>query len=200
MHDSRAGASGRLRVLRMFPAVAALVVATALTGCQSNPEPPPLETAPSASPSPSSTEPTSEPAPTMPAEAEGPSRAAAKAFVRHYVELMNHATATGNTAPLRSASDQSCTSCSAVIERIEAVYSAGGSIESDGWRVRSITFVPLQDPKRPVLDLGIEMSPQVVVEKRGAAAKEFDGGRLPATFTLRQSQQGWLVEGWERSA
>lgn len=200
MRGSRAQGSERRPVRRLLATVVTLMAAVTLTGCQSNPEPPPVEAAPSPSPSPSPTEPTTEPAPTMPAEAQGTSRAAAKAFVRHYVELMNHATATGDTGPLKSASDQGCASCNAVIERVEAVYSAGGSIASDGWEVRSVSFVPLQERDRPVVDLGIVMSPQVVIEERGAESKTFDGGRLPATFTLARSGEGWRVLSWERSA
>ena len=80
--------------------VASVAVLTAsLVGCTSNAEPstlptPTLSASPSASPSPSATP------PTMPAEAEGTSPRAAKAFVRYWVDALNYATTTGDTAPV----------------------------------------------------------------------------------------------------
>lgn len=198
MHDSRAGASGRLPVLRMFPAVAALVVATALTGCQSNPEPPPLETAPSASPSPSSTEPTSEPAPTMPAEAEGPSRAAAKAFVRHFFDVLNHAMNSGETAELRRLSAPGCQSCEAIAGNIESTYSAGGNIQSDGWRLQSVTPVPSQPAVRAIMDLGVLMTTERVTKNSDSKPESFRGGKQPMTIHLSHTDEGWRVERLDR--
>jgi hypothetical protein len=136
----------------------------------------------------------------MPAEAKGTSEAAAKAFVRHYVELINHATSTGELEPLIAASDPQCRSCDAVVERVEGVYQNGGSIKSGGWRVLSLQLVPKQPPKRPTFDVGLAMSPQRVVAKASGEPQTFKGGRLPATFTLLRSGDSWLVLSWGRSA
>jgi len=167
--------------------------------CQSNPAPPPLEnTAESSTPSPTASP--AEVAPTLPAEAKGTSETAAKAFVRHYIELTNHAMATGDTEPLAAASDPACESCNAIINRITGVYAAGGSIESHGWRIGSIQAVPGEARRRPVFDLGIAMSSQRVKEDEKADPQAFDGGRLPATFTLKRQDGTWKVLQWERAA
>lgn len=199
---------GRLlvsRVSRSVPrrasllAAALLLGAGAVAGCQSNPKPPPLDsTAKSISPSPTPSP--TQAAPTLPADAKGTSKAAAKAFVRHYISLVNHAATTGDTAALRAASDPRCASCNAVIERVESVYSAGGSIAGDGWRVVSLTAVPAQPPQRPRLDVGLIMSPQKVVARKGARETGFKGGRLPATFSLAWQGRQWRVLHWERAA
>jgi hypothetical protein len=175
------------------------VLTVALSGCQSNPKPPPLEST-STSSSPTPTPSPTEAAPTMPAEAKGTSEAAAKAFVRHYIELINHATATGEMAPLITASDPQCRSCKAVVERIDGVYQKGGSIESEGWRIQSVQRVPRQPSNRPVFDVGLVMSPQRVVAETSGESKTYKGGRLPATFTLLWSGDSWLVLSWGRSA
>jgi hypothetical protein len=184
------------RTGRLFAAT--LVVWLTLAGCQANPEPAPLpspEPAPSASPSP-----TAAGAPTLPPEARGTSMASAKAFVRHYIALVNYAMASGSLDELKNAGSPGCTSCAAVIDRVERVYSAGGSIRSHGWRVQSISVVPGRSHNAPALDVGLRLSPQVVVEKRGAAKQSFDGGRLPATFYLSETAGTWVVREWERSA
>jgi hypothetical protein len=176
---------------------AVAVGALVLVGCQANPAPPPLEstsTSPTASPTPTAA------APTLPVEAQGTSKAAAKAFVRHYIALINHAVATGETTSLLEASDPECSSCEAVIERVDNVYSAGGSIRSEGWRVMSIRPVPGVPRTQPQFDVGVSMSPQRVVEHQGAEVTIYEGGKLPATFTLVRPGSEWLVLAWERAA
>jgi hypothetical protein len=190
--------------MRRRRAVTGVIVASLMTaglaGCQSRSDPVPLESesgSPVSSPSPS-TSATTAAAPPLPAAAKGTSEAAAKAFVRHYIALINHAMKTGDTEPLHSASARQCTSCSAVVDRVNSVYSAGGSIVSDGWRIRSLSVVPLQPNKKPIVDVGLEMSQQVVKETADARPRHFDGGRLPTTFYLALRSQGWIVLDWER--
>lgn len=176
---------------------AGLVGQVGLAGCSSNPEPPPLEgasAAPSATPTPT------EVPPELPIEAKGTTAASAKAFVRHYIDLINYATASGDTAPLATAGASMCVSCNNVIDKIDRVYRAGGSIESDGWAIRSISMVPRTSLAKPQFDVGLAMSPQRVTEKKGASPRTYEGGRLPATFKLRRQDESWIVIEWERAA
>jgi hypothetical protein len=196
-----ASARGPRRSLLARPSAALLAVvavgALAMAGCQANPAPPPLEStssSPTPSPSPTIT------APTLPAEAQGTSKAAAKAFVRHYIALMNHAVATGHVNPLSDASDPGCSSCAAVVQQVDSVYNAGGSIESEGWQIASIRPVPGTPRARPQFDVGLLMSPQNVIEHSGADVTTYDGGKLPASFTLIRQGSEWRVLGWERAA
>jgi hypothetical protein len=188
-----------LRRGRATPALVALLalLAPAAAGCSSEAEPSPM---PTPSPSPSeSASPTPKP-PAMPAAAEGTSPAAAKAFVLHWVEALNYASATGDTAPVRAISAPACSSCEASFSRITQVYGAGGHITSEGWHVRSMQLVPGQPSTHPMVDVGVRLSPQVVVEERGAEPQDFDGGRLPMTFTLTWDSGKWRVGRLERSA
>lgn len=136
----------------------------------------------------------------MPAEATGTSPAAAKAFVRHWIASLNYASSTGDTTAVQALSAPDCESCTASFERIAAVYANGGSIRSDGWRVRTMQLVPGQSTNEPMIDVGIRLTPQVVVEKRGSEPQEFDGGQLPMTFTLSRDFDSWRVTRLERSA
>jgi hypothetical protein len=183
-------------------AVAAAVVGMTLAGCggETAPAPPPMESPSASSASPAAPSESAAAAPTMPPAAKGTSTAAAKAFVRHYVSPINHAVATGETRALRAASSRDCKSCRNVIARVEDVYSAGGHIESRGWKVIAIRAVPGQPAKAPMFDVGLRLSKQSVVEKTGQQPKPFDGGRLPATFSLRLVGDTWSVLEWERAA
>jgi len=134
----------------------------------------------------------------MPAEAEGNTRKGAKAFVRHYIETLNYTTATGDTSTLAALDDGSCRSCSAIIGRVRNVYGAGGSIESRGWVIKSLAVVG--QPKRPLVDAGLLLSPQSVTKQRGDRPVRFKGGRLPVTFRLIRVGHGWRVDEWARAA
>jgi hypothetical protein len=165
-----------------------------LAGCQSNPAPPPLEstsTSPSPSPSPTA-------APTLPAEAQGTSRAAAKAFVRHYFETLNHAMNTGEVKQFRLLSTDDCESCAAIAGNIETTYAAGGEISSRGWVLRSVTVVPGQPSGAPILDLGLVMTRERVVERAGAQARTFEGGKQPMTIHLVRQDNQWRVSQLDR--
>lgn len=167
------------------------VLAVLSTGCQSNPKPPPLESASSSSatPTPSPTE----AAPTLPAEAKGTSEAAAKAFVRHYFDALNHGMNTGDTQYLRSLGSAGCESCEAIATNIEETYDAGGKITSRGWVVQSLSVVPRQSRTRPIIDLGVLMSPERVVESEGAPPRDFEGGKQPMTMYLVRTASKWQV-------
>jgi hypothetical protein len=169
--------------------------------CQANPEPSPFagpeSTAPAATPP--SASPTATP-PELPRAATGTDRAAAKAFVRHYIDLVNHAMATGDVAPVVEASGQACESCEAVVDRVQEVYEQGGSIESQGWKITVISPVPGQPKLSPMFDLGLRLTPQRVFVDATAEPRRFDGGKLPATFLLTRHDGGWVVKEWERSS
>ena len=125
---------------RALAAALALALAATLSGCQSNPEPPPLDhAATSASPAPSPTL----NAPTLPPEARGTSKAAAKAFVRHWIEVLNYAGPTGDTAALRQLSDEDCAACRAIADFIEQIYGGGGQIRGEGWDVQTVSRLSL---------------------------------------------------------
>jgi hypothetical protein len=198
---SRAAASARgprrslppRRSAALLTAVA--VGALALGGCQTNPAPPPLERtsiSPTLSPSPTIA------APTLPAEAQGTSEAAAKAFVRHYFDALNHAMNTGEVEHLRGLGAENCASCATIAGNIDATYAAGGKISSRGWSLRSVTVVPGQPSQAPILDLGVMLTRERVVERAGAEPRTFEGGKQPMTIHLVRQDNEWRVSRLDR--
>jgi hypothetical protein len=174
----------------------AVLGAAVLTGCQSNPKPPPLDDAAASSPPPTAS-PTSA-APTLPAEAKGTSEAAAEAFVRHFFDSLKYAINSGDTEHLRDLAANSCQSCVAISENIEKTYGAGGSISSKGWLLQSASLTPRQPRDRPILDLGVLMTPERVVERAGADPKTFGGGKQPMTMYLVRKSGEWRVTRLDR--
>ncbi|NYI99935.1 hypothetical protein HNR19_000634 [Nocardioides thalensis] len=120
--------------------------ALALTACEAEPAEPaePSSSAPASS-EPTSAAPTTEPTgpvePTLPPEAEANTKAGAEAFVQYWWELVNYATATGDTAALRGVFGPACASCDAATSAIENVYANGGRITGRGYRIESSKIV-----------------------------------------------------------
>ena len=189
----------RTRGRSCVAALLAILLYAAAAACQSNPSPAPM---PSVAPSPSKSVASSTPSPTpptMPAEARGTSAQSAKAFVRYYIGLVNHAVATGDTSDLKGASQNSCNSCTAVVTNIDTVYANGGSLSGEGWKVSAAREVPGRPAARPILRVGIRISPQDKIASRGAKVQHFRGGRQLLIFRLVRLEGGWSIEEWSRA-
>ena len=132
-----------------------MLCAVSVAGCTSDAAPVPAPrpslstpltsgspTGPSASPTPTPRETPTETPPPMPAAAKGDGRAAAKAFVRYYIDLINYAGVTGDTAQLRQASATQCVSCRRLIQLFDRTYDRGGYFRTAGWTVRSMLVSP----------------------------------------------------------
>jgi hypothetical protein len=170
--------------------------ALALAGCQANPTPPPLastSTSPTPSPSPAIA------APTLPAEAQGTSKAAAKAFVRHWIDVLNYSAESGDTNTLRELSDSRCAACAGAIQSIDEVYSAGGAMHGDGWSVLDLKYQPLQPRHEPVVAVGLRIAPQRVIPASGKESRRFKGGARTMSFYLKRQRGAWVVVQLERT-
>jgi len=184
-----------------------VLLCTGLVGCtEENPSPAPLptqsdqstESTQSSSPSDTATPSPSETPPVLPAAARGTSENAAKAFVRYYIGVVNHALRTGNIRPLQRASASACDSCAAVAENIEGVYAEGGYLRGNGWRINALKAVAEQPARRPIMQTGVFVNPQRKVAREGAEEERFDGGQNLMTFFLDRRGSEWVVQKWDQ--
>jgi len=134
----------------------------------------------------------------MPTEARGTSKAAAKAFARYYIDVLNYATSTGDTSEANTVSAPDCESCIAMLAKIDAVYANGGYFEGDGWSVTSLKYQPLQPKREPVVSVGIVVAPQHMLAKRNADIVSFEGGRNRLTLRLSFADGMWSVRQLDR--
>jgi hypothetical protein len=127
---------------RLAVVAAALALASpVLAGCSDDPPtaaPPP--TAASSSPTGSSGTPSGPPA--LPAAAKGTTPAAAKAFVRYYVDLINYGLETLDAKPLRTASSETCDFCAGIAKALDRSRRLDRSYEGGRWHLRKISIVP----------------------------------------------------------
>lgn len=175
-------------------AVVCSMLALALAGCgSSNPKP----ASPASEPVPSSVTPTasaSPVAPTLPAEAKGTSAAAAKAFVRHFVETLNYSETSGDTTALRTLYSRECAFCEGISDGLDRIKLHGGAIKTTGWTVLGLD---MSNPSagRPIQVVAtVRVAPQTVIMKRGAKAEHF-GGQTHGVrrFLLRERDGMWLI-------
>ena len=160
-----------------------------LAGCGSdNPKPAPPETS-SASPSASA----SVVAPTMPAEAKGTGPEAAKAFVKHYLNVLGFAANTGEVTELRPLARPDCKSCEGVIAKIDKIYASGGHAQGRGYGAQNVTSSQGQD--ETIVDLTIIAYPQTVY-RAGTKPKRSTKSKTPARFHLVRQGDGWLIDEW----
>lgn len=163
-----------------------------LAGCGGSPEPKPLP-APTKSSSPSTSASSTPAPPVMPEAAKASSDAAVEAFARHYVDVINFATSTGVLTDLNALAADRCTSCQRLSKRLEEIYTDGGSIQSDGWRVTGAEVLANQPLQRKYVDLAILQSPQILIESTGTKPKKFPGGKQALTMLIARQGSGWIV-------
>ncbi|MEO5710277.1 MAG: DUF6318 family protein, partial [Nocardioidaceae bacterium] len=152
-----------------------------------------ITSTPSAAPSATPT------APELPAAAKGTSAASAKAFVRHWIEVLNYSGPAGDSNPLREISASDCVDCDAISDYIDKVYRSGGSIDGSGWAVRQVRVVDRPGARSLLLDVLVNVGQQEVVTAKGKPATRFKGGRRLKTFLVEQQSDGWRVARLDQS-
>jgi hypothetical protein len=136
----------------------------------------------------------------LPDAAKGTSEASAKAFVRHYVELVNYAMRTGDVGQLRALSAKGCRSCAAVASNVETVYADGGKLTGKGWRITALQPLANQASSAPVIQAGVRVNPQTKVAALDEEPEHFDGGKQLMTFYLKRVDTAWTVMQWSQSS
>jgi hypothetical protein len=135
----------------------------------------------------------------MPEAAKGTSAASAKAFVRYYVDAINYASGTGDTAPIKNSSASDCVSCRDVAVAIDRIYASGSHLDGGGWAVRTLAPIPGQQARRPIIQAAIQVRPQRKISNTGHIERR-QGGRKLFIFTLVRGSDGWSVASLEQSA
>jgi hypothetical protein len=143
--------------------------------------------APEASPAPSASASASESAPAapeLPAAAKGDGPKAAEAFVRHYVDLINHASTTLDPEPMLGASADNCTECSTVAELYSGIRQKGGNVRGGEWTIERLE-VGRALFERQRANVLVSYPRQVVRYKARGAPKTFNPGRALFIFEYR---------------
>jgi hypothetical protein len=175
------------------PVIGALALLLALAGCGGDPQADPSPTTSVTKPVSTTPTPTAT-VPVLPTAAAANTKAGAKAFVRHYVDLINHLQATGDEQPLLDASLPTCRSCKAVIRAATTIYDAGGHVEGGNW---SIDGLSAATPELGLWKVRVDgqIAPSKVFSVDAAEPKTGSGGNGDAEFFVSFTGS-WKVGQW----
>lgn len=122
----------------------------------------------------------------------------AEDFVRYYIELLNYASDTGDTRPLKAQSGSSCGGCHDYANLYEQTYRSGGFFEDGDWV-----------PQPQVLKQNFEGTVRLVVtvdakpgrykERRTAPTRAYGSNQYSLTFVLSRSNGRWVVREFDGS-
>lgn len=181
---------------RSAVAVAALLVAGLLAGCDDEEDPPePIES--SSEPTSSATSATTEPSPTGPVEptlprkAEGENQAGVEAFVTFYWEVVNYATKTGDVRLLRRLYQPSCTACEAGSNGIELIRERGGKTRGGNYRVLMLEPVESANGNWAVITRTRVGTQRTI--GAGDLDGTFPGGKAKWLIGVARIQDSWSV-------
>lgn len=162
----------------------ALLMAAALlfTGCT---EDKPREPDPTTKPSPTAT------VPAMPDAAREGTDEGAIAFVKHYIDVFNYASNTGDVKELQKLSDPDCDGCTEYIDLFKNTYADGGYFKDSDWKLSTvaaeiqgsemIVFAHLSAPK------GRYKTSTKSTERTG------EGESTEVTFVPAPTSSGWIL-------
>lgn len=169
-----------------------IVLAALLTlgACTSDPEPKePKRTATSATP-------TSTP-PTMPAQAQEDTPEGAAAFVKHYIDVFNYASNTGDVEELSRLSSPDCKGCQRYIQLYRDTYKAGGYFRDSDWTLSNVELEVTGDVTNVFA---------LATSDAGTRRESSDAGELPGdsentemVFSVSSSARNRTVDRFERS-
>jgi hypothetical protein len=171
-----------------------VVAALLLAGCSGDEpaaEPPPLKaptTSPVATESPTTPEP-----PVLPAAARENTKAGAVAFAHHYIDLINYATATGQSDGLLRASGAKCGACRETGRFIDRVYADGGFIRGGNWHPRSYSIVA-NGRASWIVAVQIDANTQKFRPKFGAPTITRTGGNYTVALASAWRHRRWIID------
>lgn len=185
-----------MTVLRGAAWACALVAGGLVVGGCTPDEPEPTPTTPveTSTSTPETSEPTAA-APDMPAEASEPTAAGAEAFVRHWIDLINLAYASGDTSPVTEISGPTCKVCSTTVERIDSVYSQGGRIEGAQMSLDRVAS-PAPDASNLVsVSAALAQAPGEAIASDGARTAIDGSPQRSVAFVMVFENAAWQLRG-----
>lgn len=135
--------------------------------------------------------------PVMPEWGNHNSKDGAITFVRHYVDLLNYAQATGGVDELTRSSKADCQSCNNFIERVGNIYSANGQIRGGRLHITTLFLIEAdREPGKWRVLVELTHGKQVIREDSDAKAKKHPRDRSFVTFIPEKRNDGWKMSRW----
>lgn len=170
--------------VRRSLALVALLAVSTFSGCSDDPGPGRAEVP-------------ADVGPTLPSAMSRDDAKGARAFIRYFWAMTNHAQATGDTSMLEKLAAGPCTQCDELVSRIDRVQAAGGSMR--GGKHVVVGQQPLsRDVDRSAYSVIVDLrtTRQQVIESEGADPVTTRKSYQTLRFDVRNDEGQWLMVGW----
>jgi hypothetical protein len=135
----------------------------------------------------------------MPPLAREKSRAGAKAFVRHYIDVINYSWATGRGDELRDLSSPGCRECRSLAEAIDGFTRDGGYQLGGDWTAKRLFAFPTDPITSPRISATIHVAPGEWRESATGPKHTIKAETIVTDFDLRRHGASWLVTDVDQS-
>lgn len=186
-------------------AAAALAVALlGLAGCSdddANADDEPSSTmTPTASTSPTASESSTPEEPTLPewpAAADGTGDKAARAFARYWLEMVNYAQSTGDTAPLEDLHTPECSACTSGVDQVKSDWSHGRTLRGGEYRIDHLGTRRSSEKLINIAEIRAQYSKQEKISRSGKVLEVIEPARVAYRLYLRRDGGRWVVAALE---
>lgn len=189
--------------------IAAAIVATGmLSGCGDDDQEPPdsglpakselTESTPTSTlPSATGTSPTDptrsgRDEPPLPAAAQAPGKAGAKAFVAYYIKLLNYAQHTGEIAPIKEYG-QACHHCMAFARLAQSTYQDGGWFRGGTWTPVPGSWLVFRSGRGFLVGLNLDVAASRQRATTDGKVQDYPAERIGRDFRLVNDGTTWRV-------
>lgn len=132
--------------------------------------------------------------PPMPDNAKKPDRLGATSFASHWLDLMDYAYQSLDSAPLHDLGLPSCQTCTQFITQLDHDRSSG--TRYDGGRVHFLSAEPesVEEGKHARVDVLFDQDELTVRNSSGAVVESVPQNRTIFVFDLQWTDNGWRAE------
>lgn len=186
--------------MRSSRVVALVLIGAMLAGCSGGEADEPADPLSSSTPSSSDATPADDPSsdvPELPDVAQENTLAGAEAFIRHYIELLNYASHTGDTDALEAVSDQDCAGCSHYADLYKETYSRGGFYKKGEWVTQKQVFSQRLEDGTVRLIAIVDTKKLIYRKDASSSAKTYGSEQYSFTCDVSWTSQRWSVLGFE---
>jgi hypothetical protein len=170
----------------------AALVALLVVGACGDPQPKEPKPSASASATPTVT------APTMPAQAKENSPEGAAAFVKHYIDVFNYASNTGDVSELSRLSSPKCDGCQSYIKLYRDTYKAGGYFKDSDWKLSDFDLD--FNGEKAIVFVTAKSEPGVYAESSSSSPSAGNAENSDLTFIAERLSNGWRLDTFELQA
>ena len=131
----------------------------------------------------------------VPSDAIAKTKQGGMHYVEFWVQTLNRATRSGDTARFKTLNAPTCQLCRDFAAKLDGIYGSGGDVKTAGFRVKSV-LAEEGAATGTTWSVNLVATPQTLVVKKGATAQRINGGDVRLRMMLERRQGGWLVKNF----